>query len=232
MKTKTITLAGTAMAAIFAAGFVLSAQAATSAKDNAREKQITRQLNENQMQNPGVVNGKRAGAANTQVSQNNTGAEDNGAANTGYTGGANAEDKGAMDQDENNPQNTGYSGESEDKNNSGAEDMRENGNGQMHERAQTNGASLSTGISLTDVPNARSEFQSATIETRNGEEIGTVQSVDLNSDGTARAVRADVDGRQVSIDSNDLVYVKQNKALVTDLTKPEIENLPPASKSY
>lgn len=324
MKTKTTTLAGTAMAAIFAAGFVVSAQAATSAKSNAKEKEITRQLNESQMQHPGVVNNQRAG--NTQLSQNDTGtsSEDmngvngtsdqnnqntgyspngnsncqfnestatgpneqtNGAncenQNTGYTPGADTNDEGtgttnendqnytpgandqgtgnmhedrnnpsntgytpgASDQDngatenENNPQNTGYSGEDED--NPGAEDMHENGNAQMHENegVQSNGAPLSEeemrgAVSLSDVPNANAELQSVQIETRSGERIGTVQSVEFNADGTARAIDANVEGRHVSLDPNNLVYLKDHNALVTDLTKPQIENLPPVSKSY
>lgn len=209
MKTKTITLAGTAIAAVFAAALVLPAQAATGTQSNASAKEITRQLNEGQMQHPGIVDGKKVGPANAQYSQNGTSSED--------MNGANGNDR--------YNRNTGYTG---------AGGMHENGNTQMHENegAQSEGASVRQGISLTDVPNARTELQSATIETRTGQEIGTVQSVEVDADGTPRAVQADVDGRRVSIDPNDLVYVKENNALVTDLTKPEIENLPPAGKSY
>lgn len=297
MKTKTITLAGTAVAAIFASGLVVSAQAATSA---AQEKQITRQLNESQMQHPGVVNGKRAG--NMQVSQNDTGMSNTGTSsedvntegtdqtdqnqyndqnnqntgytpgandegtgstdqdqnnpdNTGYTPGANTNDEGvnqnntgyapgttindegvsnttdenpgSMDQDENNPENTGYTGTNE--NNPGAAEPNEN-NGVENRAAPL--TEMRGAVSLSDVPNASAELQNIPIETRSGERVGTVQAVEVDNDGTARAIQADVEGRQVSLDPNNVVYVKDQNALVTDLTRPEIENLPPVSKTY
>jgi hypothetical protein len=175
MKTKTMTLAGTAMAAVFAATLALPAQATTDKQSNASAKEITRQLNEGQMQHPGIVNGKSVEPDNAQYSQNDAGA-------------ANA--------------------------------------------APSSRDELRNGVSLTDVPNVRSELQSAKIETRNGEEIGTVQSIEVNSDGTARAVKAEVNGRRVSLDPNNLVYLKSQNALVTDLSPPQIENMPPAGKSY
>ena len=207
MKTKTITLAGTAMAAIYAAGSILYAQAAPSAKENADEKQITRQLNESQMQHPGAVT------------------------DTGQTG-PTAEDMNNVNADKNDQ----YNNPGTTHNNMSGQNAPatpQNGNpGMQTNAAPPSDEEMRQAVSLSDVPNARDELQSAPIKTRSGEQIGTVQSVEVNSDGTARAIRANVHGKQVSFDANNLVYLKDQNALVTDMTGSEIENLPPASKSY
>ncbi len=124
------------------------------------------------------------------------------------------------------PINAGYSANGEDES-TGYGESRD-----MQQSGEIGNADMERGESLSQVRDAGSELQNAPIETRRGERIGTVQQVELDSGGTARAIEADVEGRQVSIDPKNLVYLRQRNALVTDMTRQEIENLPPAGKSY
>ena len=160
--TKT-TLAATVLAAIFAAGFALSAQAQPS---SSSEKQTTRQLNQEQLQHPGAGNSGSADAG-TEAST-----------------------------------------------------------------APPSNAELRQAVSLSDVPNASAELKSAAIETRDGARIGTVQSVDVNTDGTARAIKADVNGREVSFNPENLVYLKDENTLVTKTATPDVQQSQPAGQTY
>jgi hypothetical protein len=93
-------------------------------------------------------------------------------------------------------------------------------------------AELAQAVSLSAIAEPAKALSTAQIKNAQGEAVGTVSSVDIMSDGKAKAVHADVGGflgmggHVVALSANKLVYLKTRNLLVTKLSKEEIQALP------
>ncbi len=211
MTLKTMALAGSAAIVLgAAAGFAFPAHSASTAQENRQEHAITEDLNAQQLQHPGVV------AAASQ--------SDDRMAESGDT----SNDKSS---------NTASSGAPSAAQRTAATVGNEVDKAVGPDKPVTK-TELRKAVAVSDVANPTATLATAEIKNRKGQALGEVKSVDVSTDGKARAVKADVGGflgvgeREVSLDASKLVYLKDRNLIVTDMTKPEIENLPPVSKSY
>ena len=205
MTFKTLALAGSAAIALgAAAGFAYPAHSASTAQENRQEHAITEDLNAQQLQHPGVVAATPQSGDQMAQSSDNSGNAANAPSAADRTAATvgNEVDK-AVGPDE-----------------------------------PVTKTDLRKAVALTDVQNPTATLATVEIKNRKGQALGEVKSVDVSTDGKVRAVKADVGGflgvgeREVSLDARDLVYLKDRNLIVTDMTKPQIENLPPVSKSY
>jgi hypothetical protein len=210
MTFKTMALAGSAAIALgAAAGFAYPAHSASTAQENRQEQSITQQLNEQQLQHPGAV-AATADSGDQMAQSSDNGSSDNSsnAASTPSTADRTVATVGNEVDKAVGP-----------------------------DKPVTN-AEMRKAVSLTEVSNPAATLATAEIKNRKGQALGEVKSVDVATDGKVKAVKADVGGflgvgeREVSLDARDLVYLKDRNLIVTDMTKPQIENLPPVSKSY
>jgi len=195
MKLRSFVLAGSAAIALgAAAGFAFPVHAALSQQEQ-QERAETRQLNDQQAQNPGSA---PDAPADTQAA---SGTSDTAAGRAAATVGNEVDEAVGPD-------------------------------------APVTKAELSKAVPLPRIKDPAKTLATAEIKNRKGEALGEVKSVDVNTDGTARDVKADVGGflgvgeREVSLDAHNLVYVKNRNLIVTDMTRPQIENLPQVDKSY
>jgi len=200
MKFKSIALASCAAIALGAMGTPALAahrhhhhhhRMSSASRENSQEAKTTRELNEQQAQNPGSTPSAQT-ASNDQNADNNSSAVGRAAAETGAEIDKASGVKKAVTDDE----------------------MRQ-------------------AVSANQVPDPAKTLATAELKTQGGEAVGEVKAVEVNPDGTAKAIKADVGGflgmgeREVNIDANNLRYIKDRNILVTDMTKPQIQNLPP-----
>jgi hypothetical protein len=221
MKLKSIALAGCAAIALGAMGTpALAAHHSAKsqeAADNAREAKITEQLNEQQTQNPGSTPNVQANAdqgANQQIAQTTTQTDMNGSADSSTDPNA-----------KNNSSTVGRAA---------AESSAELDKAAGVKTPVTN-AELRKAVAASDVQDPAKTLATAELKTSKGDPVGEVKAVQVNPDGTAKAIQADVGGflgmgeREVDIDASNLRYIKERNILVTDMTKPQIENLQPVN---
>jgi hypothetical protein len=86
-------------------------------------------------------------------------------------------------------------------------------------------AEIRAAIPVQKVSNPKQTLSSAKIKSLWGDVIGHVHSVDV-SDGTVKAVDADVGKGVVRIDASRLKYVKSRNVLLTTMSKPDVARLP------
>ncbi len=86
-------------------------------------------------------------------------------------------------------------------------------------------AEIRTAVPVQKVSNPKQTLSSAKIKSLWGDVLGHVHSVDV-SDGTVRAVDADVGKGVVRIDAKRLKYVKSRNVLLTTMSKPDVAKLP------
>lgn len=86
-------------------------------------------------------------------------------------------------------------------------------------------AEIRAAVPVQKVSNPKQTLSSAKIKSLWGDVLGHVHSVDV-SDGTVKAVDADVGKGVVRIDAGRLKYVKSRNVLVTTMSKPDIAKLP------
>jgi hypothetical protein len=86
-------------------------------------------------------------------------------------------------------------------------------------------AEIRTAVPVQKVSNPKQTLSSAKIKSLWGDVLGHVRSVDV-SDGTVKAVDADVGKGVVRIDARRLKYVKSRNVLVTTMSKPDLAKLP------
>lgn len=216
MKLKSIALAGCAFVALGAMGTpALAAHRhhhhhySATAKEDAQEAKTTRALNEQQAQNPGSTPSDQT-AANEGPNQDQMAANSNGdqnaSANSSAIGRAAAQTGNEIDK---------------------AVGVKE----------PVTNAEMRKAVAASEVEDPAKTLATAELKTQRGEAVGAVKAVEVNPDGTAKAVKADVGGflgmgeREVNIDANNLRYIKDRNILVTDMTKPQIQNLPPVNEN-
>lgn len=84
-------------------------------------------------------------------------------------------------------------------------------------------------VPVKAIENPAQSLSTAEIKNCGGESIGTVKSVDVSPDGTARAIRISSGGflglgdRVISIDADRFAYLKERNLLITDLSKDQIK---------
>jgi len=210
MTFKTMALAGSAAIALgAAAGFAFPAHSASTAQENKQEHAITEQLNEQQLQHPGDV------AAT-----------------------ANSGDQGSGDQMAQGSDNGSNAASTPSTADRAAATVGNEVDKAVGPDEPVTGAEMRKAVALSAVSNPKATLATAEIKNRKGQALGEVKAVDVATDGKVKAVKADVGGflgvgeREVSLDARNLVYLKDRNLIVTDMTKPQIENLPPVSKSY
>lgn len=208
MRFKSIALAGCTFVAL---GAMAAPASATKAEDR-REARITRELNQQQAQNPGAMPSQQSASSDQQNSDQQMAAND------------------SQDKDANTDPNA--------KNNSSAigraatETATEVDEAVGAKTAVTN-AEMRKAVAASEVQDPAKTLATAEVKTRSGEPVGEVKAVEVNPDGTAKAIKADVGGflgmgeRQVNMDAGSLKYIKDRNILVTDMTKPQIQNLAP-----
>jgi hypothetical protein len=86
-------------------------------------------------------------------------------------------------------------------------------------------AEIRAAVPVQKVTNPKQTLSSAKIRSLWGDVLGHVHSVDV-SDGTVKAVDADVGKGVVRIDAKRLKYVKSRNVLVTTMSKPDVAKLP------
>lgn len=86
-------------------------------------------------------------------------------------------------------------------------------------------AEIRAAVPVQKVSNPKQTLSSAKIKSLWGDVLGHVHSVDV-SDGTVKAVDADVGKGVVRIDASRLKYVKSRNVLVTTMSKPDVAKLP------
>lgn len=86
-------------------------------------------------------------------------------------------------------------------------------------------AEIRAAVPVQKVSNPKQTLSSAKIKSLWGDVLGHVHSVDV-SDGTVRAVDADVGKGIVRIDAGRLKYVKSRNVLLTTMSKPDLARLP------
>jgi cytoskeletal protein RodZ len=86
-------------------------------------------------------------------------------------------------------------------------------------------AEIRAAVPVQRVSNPKQTLSSAKIKSLWGDVLGQVHSVDV-SDGTVKAVDADVGKGIVRIDAGHLKYVKSRNVLVTTMSKPDVAKLP------
>jgi hypothetical protein len=86
-------------------------------------------------------------------------------------------------------------------------------------------AEIRAAVPVQKVSNPKRTLSSAKIKSLWGDVLGHVHSVDV-SDGTVKAVDADVGKGVVRIDASRLKYVKSRNVLLTTMSKPDVAKLP------
>lgn len=86
-------------------------------------------------------------------------------------------------------------------------------------------AEIRAAVPVQKVSNPKQTLSSAKIKSLWGDVLGHVHSVDV-SDGTVKAVDADVGKGVVRIDASRLKYVKSRNVLLTTMSKPDVAKLP------
>ena len=95
---------------------------------------------------------------------------------------------------------------------------------------------LDTAQKIRDVADPGTTLANAAVKTKDGEAVGEVRSVVVGKDGKAEAVVVEVGGflnvgeRAVSLKPNKFTYLPTRKILVTEVTKAELEKMPPAKE--
>jgi len=88
------------------------------------------------------------------------------------------------------------------------------------------------GVSLSDISNAETRLTTATVKTRDGENLGSVHTVTRGADGKIKTVQVNVvqapamQGGIVVLDARGLVYLADDNVIQTSLTRRQVENLP------
>ncbi|HEV2562490.1 MAG TPA: PRC-barrel domain-containing protein [Rhizomicrobium sp.] len=216
MKFKSIALASCAAIALGAMGTpALAAHRhhhhhhhhySSTSKEDAQEAKTTRELNEQQTQNPGSTPSNKS-------SENESGQNQNQMA-------------------ENNDQNANNNSSAVGR--AAAETGAEIDKAAGVKRPVTN-AEMRQAVSASQVADPAKTLATAEVKTQRGEAVGEVKAIEVNPDGTAKTIKADVGGflgmgeREVNIDASNLRYIKDRNILVTDMSKPQIQNLPPVN---
>jgi len=211
MKFKSIALAGCTFIAL---GAMAAPASATKAEDR-REAKITRELNQQQAQNPGAMPSQQSASASDQQ---------------------NSDQQMAANDSQSNSANTDPNA----KNNSSTLGRAATATGNEIDEAvgvktAVTNAEMRKAVAASEVEDPAKTLATAEVKTRAGDPVGEVKAVEVNPDGTAKAIKADVGGflgmgeRQVNMDAGSLKYIKDRNILVTDMTKPQIQNLAPVN---
>jgi hypothetical protein len=87
------------------------------------------------------------------------------------------------------------------------------------------------GVALSTVATPKETLANATVETSTGEAVGEVQTVQVGADGKASAIVVEaggflgVDEEPVTITADQFVYIPDRNILVTELNKDQIEKM-------
>jgi hypothetical protein len=85
---------------------------------------------------------------------------------------------------------------------------------------------------LSSIDDPQQALATAELKNRQGEPLGSVKLIDMDSNGHPRTIHADVGGflgideHVVSIPASNFVYLKSRNLLVTRMSKAEIQALP------
>ena len=223
MTFKTIALAGAAVLALTG----VATAGTPSGAGNAQERQITAQLNEQQLNSPGYVPDANGMAATGEKTKTQSVAMNDDAKGASDGTSTNAS---ASDTAKSSPPPTTKTGQVATE--AGNEVERASGVKEPISKAE-----LRSAVAVDEVSDPAQTLRAAELKNRQGQAVGQVHKVEVGSDGKVAAIDADVGGflgvgeKVVSLDPSDLVYLKSRNLLVTEMSKSEIEKLPAAKNT-
>ena len=200
----------------------------------AEEKEITKQLNQQQLSSPGTTAATTESGASASASSTPTDTMAESGVSAEGTEGMSPSGEATGDTNDNmDTQATEETASAEDK---ASEDMAKSEPAAPAEEPKADDQAAAPeaadkSIALTDVEMPKDTLATATVETSTGESVGEVQSVTVGADGKASGVVVEADsflGKDVdpvTIEAANLTYDPDRKVLITELNKDQIQNL-------
>lgn len=93
---------------------------------------------------------------------------------------------------------------------------------------------INRGVALDELRRPAQTIATASVQTKNGDVMGEVKSVEIGANGEPRTINVETGGflgvgeRVVPIRAKTFVYLPKRDILVTSLTREQVEALPPA----
>lgn len=241
MKLKTLLMAGAAL--------LIGAPLALAATPSD-EREITKQLNQQQLSSPGSTASADATASTDQGSADYsaTGGTSDQSANADADANADTNDQVASSEPKEAPDATPMTNEDR-ANADNTDDARHDtstvgkaANEMANEVDQVTSPDApltedakKNGQQLSQVATPKDTLANATVETSTGEAVGEVQSVAVGADGKATSIVVEaggflgIDEEPVTIAADQFVYIPDRNILVTNLNKDQIQKMADAN---
>lgn len=234
MKIKHVLMAGAAL--------LISAPLAFAAT-NADEKEVTRQLNQQQLSSPGSTADASSTSADTSMdttASSSTASDESMTDDTMTTADAKTADEAPDATPMTNEDRPDANNTDDARHDSGPVGQAVNEMANEIDQAASPDAPLTedaakNGIQLSAVETPKDTLANATVETTGGEAVGEVQTVLTGSDGKATAIVVEaggflgIDEKPVQISADNFVYIPDRNILVTELDKEGIEKMAAAN---
>lgn len=235
MKIKHVLMAGAAL--------LISAPLAFAA--DADEREVTRQLNQQQLSSPGSTADASSSSADTSMdstASSSTASDDSSMSSddTTTTADATTTDEAPDATPMTNEDRPDANSTDDARHDSGTVGQAVNEMANEVDQAASPDAPLTedamkNGIQLSAVETPKDTLANATVETTGGEAVGEVQTVLTGSDGKATAIVVEaggflgIDEKPVQISADNFVYIPDRNILVTELDKEGIEKMAAAN---